>query len=333
MSNKEDIDALCDTLKEVAKYQTANLVSRSDWGKQNFKEIESTIEFVISLAKILKSLPLHHIPSPYVHNMKSYYESIRKTLDEIDSFDVEKNDLNQKQSICNNINQQVNSLKDGCHSWIAFVNFLNQDSQEEVKKLKKIVSETEGLQTKSEASLNQLLAQAEKLLEDMKTASAKVGVGTFTKEFDDEAMKLQTQSRWWLLVTIGMGVFTVATSVYFFWQSKNISPDSVSLTFINFVVAKVSIIAILFAATLWCGRVYKSLVHLTTVNKHRALSLQTFQAFVNAAGTERVRDSVLIAATNCVFANVPTGFIDSKHTPSEQAIQFMEIGKQTSGES
>lgn len=72
---------------------------------------------------------------------------------------------------------------------------------------------------------------------------------------------------------------------------------------------KLVVLAVLLSATIWCGRNYKALKHLATVNRHRALSIQTLQAFSAAASDVQVKDAVLLEATRAVFGNVPTGYI------------------------
>lgn len=74
---------------------------------------------------------------------------------------------------------------------------------------------------------------------------------------------------------------------------------------------KLVILALLFSATFWCGRVYKALKHLETINRHRAVSIQTLQAFVRAASENQTKDAVLMEAARAVFGNVPTGYVDS----------------------
>jgi hypothetical protein len=48
---------------------------------------------------------------------------------------------------------------------------------------------------------------------------------------------------------------------------------------------KLAVLVVLFTATLWCARFHNALIHQSTVNRHRALSLQIFQAFSQAQVT------------------------------------------------
>ena len=83
----------------------------------------------------------------------------------------------------------------------------------------------------------------------------------------------------------------------------------------------------LFTGTLWCGRIYRALLHQAATNKHRALSLQTFRAFVEATEDENVKDAVLLSATRAIFASIPTGFVDQKAVPDDSSIKVVELAK------
>lgn len=333
MATKEEVTALQTTLEAISKYKTESLVSRTEWGAQDFKDIESSITQIINLANILLKHPIDHVPSADINGMKNYCDKIRLHLEEIDQFDVKVKDHHEHKAISRGLETNVNEFIRSYHSWITFTNFLNQDSLEELQKLKKIALAAEEQKEKSEKFLTDAHEQSEKILTDMRTASAQAGAGTFTKDFDDESKSIKKKSVWWLFSTTVLAFATVIVAVWFFFQSNSKLGDSIDLLLINLIVAKVSIVAVLLTATLWCGRIYKSLVHLSTVNRHRALSLLTFQAFANATEDTRVKDSVLMAATNCIFANVPTGLVDYKNAPSDQAVQFVEIGKSPQGDS
>ena len=96
--------------------------------------------------------------------------------------------------------------------------------------------------------------------------------------------------------------------------------------------SRLVVLAVLFTTTLWCGRVYKALLHQAAVNRHRALSLQTFQAFSSAATDDATKDAVLMEATRAVFGRMPTGFLDATDSAGPQGVQVVEIAKRLSGE-
>ena len=66
-----------------------------------------------------------------------------------------------------------------------------------------------------------------------------------------------------------------------------------------------------------------------TVNKHRALSLKTFEAFAKSSEDKYVKDAVLMAATRTVFGNVPTGLVEERSN-QESGVNFVEFGRAAS---
>ncbi|WP_204348685.1 hypothetical protein, partial [Serratia marcescens] len=82
-------------------------------------------------------------------------------------------------------------------------------------------------------------------------------------------------------------------------------------------ISKFFLLSVLIGATIWFGRTYRALKHLETINRHRANSLRTFQAFVKAASTDQIRDSVLVEAARSIFMIAPTGYVE-QDTQAEQ---------------
>ena len=208
-----------------------------------------------------------------------------------------------------------------------FVRLRNQNVQEELSQVKTLHNDANQIVVELNTQLEDTIEKSDKTLEELKSAAAKAGVGQHTQQFHEEYKKLRCRTWGWFVGTCCLALTTVIVSFILFWQSTDAiqNQDSLELSIISIIAAKLSTVGILVAATLWVGRIYKSLVHLTTVYKHRSVSLQTFQTFVSAAGDARTRDYVLRAATNCIFSNVPTGFVEAKGKGTESTVQFTEI--------
>lgn len=86
------------------------------------------------------------------------------------------------------------------------------------------------------------------------------------------------------------------------------------------------VLAVLLTGTIWCGRNYRALKHLATINNHRAISIRTLQAFSSAAAQTQTKDAVLMEATRAVFGNVPTGFI-GQQTSSDSDLKVIEVAR------
>jgi len=87
------------------------------------------------------------------------------------------------------------------------------------------------------------------------------------------------------------------------------------------------VLLVLLTATVWCGRIYKALKHQITVNRHRANSLKTFQAFVKAASDDATRNAVLLETTRSIFTNSPSGYLEGSDSASDTNTKVLEIVK------
>ena len=146
------------------------------------------------------------------------------------------------------------------------------------------------------------------------------------KTLTDEAGKLNTAAKKWLMATAALAVATIVFSLFlWFFTEPTTDPWQAAQKF----GARIAVLVVLFTATLWCGRNYKALMHQSTNNRHRALSLQTFQAFSASASDDATRDAVLLETTRSIFANTSTGYIESS-TPQDASTKIIEVGRMAS---
>lgn len=180
----------------------------------------------------------------------------------------------------------------------------------------------------AKADVQQKREAIDQIVSAAREAAADAGVATFTTAFSDEADRIAVLSRRWLVAAAAGTVLTLlAAFVSFFWPS--IPEGAGTWDIVRAAFTKVSVLGMLITATIWCARMYRALVHQRSVNRHRALSLQTFQAFAAATADDRIKDAVLMAATNSIFDNVATGLVDQNTGRTDPAVQFVEIGKAT----
>ena len=86
-------------------------------------------------------------------------------------------------------------------------------------------------------------------------------------------------------------------------------------------------ISVLFYAAVWSGRIVLANMHLASVNKHRAVSLQTLQAFHQATEDAAAKDAVVLEAARAVYENVPSGYISrqsSEHSASARVVEIIK---------
>jgi hypothetical protein len=71
-------------------------------------------------------------------------------------------------------------------------------------------------------------------------------------------------------------------------------------------------------------------MHQAVTNRHRALSLQTFQAFSAAASDDETRNAVLTETTRSIFASTASGYIDTE-SGQDSPMKIVEISRTLGG--
>ena len=246
-------------------------------------------------------------------------------LRSIDQFTLSGDPTGNRDNLSNGLRSVAENLHSIASPHIPYLSYRRGEIADNISKLNKSVQEAAQILEQMESWTNERKSKVEDIVQAAQDAAAAVGVATFTQEFGDEATTLTSRSRTWLIAT---GLFATATILAailsYYWPPLH--PDAHLLETLRNIVSKAAIIAVLFTGTVWCGRIYRALIHQATVNRHRALSLKTFQAFVKSTDDPYVRDAVLMAATKTVFGSVPTGLIEQSGT-EDTGVNFVEFGK------
>ncbi|MCY4611291.1 MAG: hypothetical protein OXC38_06300 [Gammaproteobacteria bacterium] len=332
MATQHLIDSLKGELQSLAAYTDIDLVSRKDkWGSINFEEARADIDLALSVATDLLDLPLQYLTDTTAQQIIDYVPGVVGGLAEIDQFSLEGGDpVSRRDNLSQNLHAQVEALYAVAGSSIPYLAYRRGDATDNITKLNQAVADAGKILEEAKKSADDKNSEIEEIIKAARAAAASTGVATFTEEFRDEASTLGARSKNWLIATAVFAALTIGAAIgSYFWPE--VSPKADGWETLRNVASKVAIIAVLFTGTIWCGRIYRALIHQATVNKHRALSLKTFQAFVKAADDPYVRDAVLMAATKTVFGSVPTGLVEYESS-QDQGVNFVEFGKRPSGE-
>ena len=90
---------------------------------------------------------------------------------------------------------------------------------------------------------------------------------------------------------------------------------------------RVILISVLFYAAVWSSRLALANMHLASVNRHRAMSLQSLKAFLHAAEDAGTRDSVVLEAARAAYESVPSGYIGRQAAGQVGPARMVEIIK------
>ena len=332
MATEKIINALKKELPSLAAYEEIELINRQqDWGSINFEKARADIDSILDITRDLLNLPLQYLTDTAAQQIAEHIPSVVEHLAEINKFSLEEGDpAARRDQLCHRLHHYVEAFNAVASPSIPYLAYKRGDVAENIAKLNQTVNDAEKILAGAKTSLGDGKDEIDGIIKAAREAAASTGVATFTEEFHDEASTLGTRSKNWLIATAVFAILTIGAAIgSYFWPEVSTGADGWET--LRNVASKVAIIAVLFTGTIWCGRIYRALVHQATVNKHRALSLKTFQAFVKAAEDPYVRDAVLMAATKTVFDSVPTGLVEYESSQN-QGVNFVEFGKRSSGE-
>ena len=331
MLSKERVEEIRKELASITAHSADDLISREEWGTEiTFEKALPDIDLVISIARDLSDLPLEYLTEGVATQLIERIPSAGQWLTEIDQFSITGggDPENSRDGLCSELHQETERLQDVAGPQIPYLAYRRGDVTERISRLESTLERARRIYNDAQEWVAGKREEIEDTARAAREAAASAGVATFTAEFDDEASRLSSRSKLWLRAAAGFGAATIVAAILsFFWPP--VPSEAGAWETIRNVFSKVTVIAILFTSTLWCGRIYRALAHQATVNRHRALSLRTFQAFVKAAEDDYVRDGVLMAATKAVFGTVPTGLVDQS-VAEEPSVNIVELGKSAS---
>lgn len=326
MASAELVQQLEEQLETINRYQDVKLVKRPDWGTITFETSAQDIELARSIAGDLSVMPLIQLTDQAAEEMLSRVPNVSAYLQQIDEFTLEGNAEQNRDNIAANLSGAVAKLHAVAFQWIPYLAYKRGDFSANIEQIETAVTDAKHRLDDAEAYAATKQGEIDKIVTLAREAAASVGVAAFTGEFNKEAKALASSSRWWLWAAGLLALATLASAIgFFFWPPLPKEVDGWAT--LRHVVAKVSVIAVLFTGTIWCGRIYRALTHQRSINKHRALSLKTFQAFAQATEDPATRDAVLMAATKSIFANVPTGFVEERAADRDASVNVFDVGR------
>lgn len=160
--------------------------------------------------------------------------------------------------------------------------------------------------------LGSVRSEAERALSAVKEQAAEAGVSTNAQIFTVEAQEHHNVAKKWLTATIIMAALTFLVAVSALFVAFTYEPKNTAAV-IQYVVAKLLVLSTLSYGVFWSARNYKSQMHNETLNRHRANALMTFRAFVEGTSDDRVKDAILLQASQAAFSTRSTGFDDPEN--------------------
>ena len=314
-------------IKDFFDLKSNNLVSKPEWGDLNFKDIENILNIIEEHLEDINSLPIEKLPTRDLDNLVETLQSLIKFCAQINVFKVsQENATIIRDKLKNNFLGAATNFLNFITSIMGFLHFYRDKIAEKDwnKKFAKITKVVEASEEKGE--------ELNKILEGARQASVETGTAGFSGAFEKEAKKLKWISRTWLGLTVILVIITYFVISTIWEEVKSIPQDFFTeqnylFKAIQFTILRVIILSLPISGMWWCARQYKVLSHLATLSRHRALSLNTLNAFLNATEDPEIKNAILLEVSRAVFQAGQTGFLEGHDNPPTTFSHIREISK------
>lgn len=302
---------------EVQNFQIETEPDRFGKVAEKFQVMQPLI---VSLLTALQHLDYEKLPHFVTNLVTGKWQTGRDAWDSLDIDESNKKSLSPEK-LSDLIRSRFRSIEDWTNDLLVVVppllalsDFMSGDIPRYFRGLSDAYAEAKEELDKLSDEVKNSSAVARSNVEESQRMLTYAAAAKFRGKFKTNAIVIGNFAQWWLFFAILCAAGVVAAAVGY---QPPISVEASSLAVLQALSSKAALVGIFFGAAVWCGRIYRSQLHQVAVNEHRQLSLDTFQAFMAASPNDHTRDAVLLAATNAVFGNQPTGL--GGETSSQEA--------------
>ena len=313
-------------LHQILQFEDKNLIQRPEWIGISFESVEAEIKQAFDIARKLNELDLRYIHDVGATKIIRSCNLVAGKLAAVDLLDggILENRREIQDTYCNNITASVNELADNTRYWITYLPFQNDDMSSHVTKLRDIERQSQNILNQVTNAAENRKRQMDDILSSIREGSAAAGIGVINNEFRREDKSVRKAAYWWLGLTTALALCCLGVVGWSAFTRVEIQNEWV---LINTQISKWSLLVVLGFGTIWCGRMYRSLMHQSTINRQKAMGLRTFQAFTKGAADDSTKDAVLLATTNYIFGNHATGMLDQKMSDKDTSPRIFEFSR------
>ena len=317
----------CAAIMELAPRKDS-LIRRSQWGDINFEIIENDIETIFWIVEQIDKLPINLLPGGIVNNSTSILIQIRRTFDEIDGFQISgKEPSVSRDSISDKLITHVESIMSGIGPLLSLLVLRAGEIENWTSRTKGASDQIVDLLRETESYATTQRQQVDESVQAARVAAGEAAAAEFTDEFRREADAREKRSKRWLWFTgicSGSALLLSIAVMFGLFEWLDDTPTNVWEAVYK-LGGRVVAISIPLYAAVWSGRIALADMNLASVNKHRAISLQTLQAFHKSAEDPAVKDAVVLEAARAVYENVPSGYIGRQATGPGAGARTLEV--------
>ena len=327
----EELLSVCATVLK-SKANEKKFYDRPEWGEMSFRDIRSHLEIIIWMAEELTSLPnykLRMIPGNIVASATSRFTTIVEDLHNINQFTISAENAPTMRSqytvsLTSNADKAIGTIG----PWMPLLAMKDEEREDLSAQMRAISVRATELLEETNEYVEKSKSEIDSVLRVARTESSEAGAAQFTRQFNVEADNARTRVVFWLVPT-GFFVAAAFSLSVLFMLGLFIGAPTSALEMAYGIGGRVIGISVLFYAAIWSGRIALANMHLTSVNRHRAISLETLQAFQNAVDDLAARDAVVLEAARAVYENVPSGYIGRQAGEQSSGGRVLELIRNT----
>lgn len=319
MYTQEQLTAQKDNLnklvEEILSIEVNDLI-RSELGIElNFADGLYSFTCIRKLISEFKVVNKELLSYQQAIDINAQFNSIKNTYKKILEFSLTKHPTNttqQRQAYLEEIISKANALFNILQP---IITYYSRSENYEISAAS-IVNNLKELSSSVIEKMKTTQNEIEDTLKNVRSATAEVGVSQHSIHFAQTSGEHKKYSRYWLLSTVGIMLVSLAISSTFLYNlyllldnTSNQASTPNTLYTVQYGVAKLVILSILYYLIIWSNKNYKAHRHCCVVNEHRQNALSTFEAFVKSTDDSQTKNAVLIQASSCIFTPQHTGYL------------------------
>ena len=305
-----NLQEVCNSISEMSN-RRPRLIHRPEWGEIDFEGGSQDIDMIFWLVDETSRLPVEILPDNVIEHTTTQFQQITERINDIEEFSVRSGDpASLRDEIINQLQSDTQSALNAIGQWLPLLALRAGEIENWTAKMKETSADMTRMLQDAEHSadterrismqpLRLLVLRRERLaLPSLHTSSGMKPV-LWKSEANVGSGPRQFLRRLLFVYRFGLSLESALFPQF---------PGTFAETIYR-LGGRLIAISVLFYASVWSGRVALANMHLASINKHRAVSIQTLRAFHQAADDPAAKDAVVLEAARAVYENVPTGYV------------------------
>jgi len=293
------------------------LIRRDDLGAELcFVDLTNFVEPLRKLFKrIMNEMDWDIASNQTGSKFQTELNNLNSRLDEIQKFNANQGNVQQRNNIITNFTNAYNGLTDAGSILITQNSVINP-----------AIESAENTVRTLEKKLSDQLSKAELIVGNIERISGEAGVSKYSQSFADISRDYKKSANIWLGVSIGSILLLIGGGIFILEKYSGATEPA---EIINNTISKIILLTGLIYFVTLNLRNYKANRHNQIVNKHKATALNTFKVFIDAADEHdpQTQNAILLEATRTIFGTVNTGFLNGNTDSADLSPKVIEIFK------